>query len=103
LYVVLFSALKYPKGEAAMFRFMGATIRYPLTAREKGIQETIFVGFTIEKNGKVGKIKVEQGKSRELNAEAIRVIKAMPKWTPAKLNGEPIEVRFILPIKFNIE
>jgi TonB family protein len=98
-----FQLAKYPKGVVAMFRFLGATIRYPLTALEKGIQETIFVGFTIEKNGKVGKIKIEQGKSRELNDESIRVIQAMPKWTPAKLNGEPIEVRLILPIKFKIE
>jgi TonB family protein len=98
-----FELPKYPEGEKAMFRFLATTIRYPSKARDIGFQEAIYVSFSINKEGKTTNIKTLKSNSKDLADEAIKVIKAMPKWKPARMNGEPIEMTLLLPIIFRIE
>jgi TonB family protein len=98
-----FELPKYPKGDAAFYKFLGQTIRYPKEAREEGIQETIFVSFTIDKIGKVTKTKTLKSKYKDLAAESIRTIEAIPKWTPAKLDGKHIEMALLIPFTFVLE
>lgn len=99
-----FELPKFPKGkELAMYRFIAPTIRYPLNARNSGIQETIFVSFTIDKNGKVTDIKTINSQSADLKVESIRAVKAMPKWTPARLDSQNIAMTYLLPIKYILE
>jgi TonB family protein len=102
-HVPFFELPKYPKGDFAFFKFLGQTIRYPREAREGGIQETIFVSFTIDKTGKVTKTKTLKSKSKDLATESIRTVEAIPKWTPAKLDGKPIEMTLLIPFTFVIE
>lgn len=98
-----FELPKYPKGDAALFKFLSQTIRFPKEAREAGMQETIFVSFTIDKTGKVTKTKTLKSKSKDLASESIRTVEAIPKWTPAKLDGKPIEMTLLIPFTFVLE
>jgi TonB family protein len=98
-----FELPKYPKGDAALFKFLSQTIRFPKEAREAGTQETIFVSFTIDKTGKVTKTKTLKSKSKDLASESIRTVEAIPKWIPAKLDGKPIEMTLLIPFTFVLE
>jgi TonB family protein len=98
-----FELPKYPKGDAAMYKFLSQTVRYPANARQMGAQETIFVSFSIDKTGKVTDVKSVKNKSPELGFESVRTIKALPKWSPALLDGKPIEMTYVMPITYGIE
>jgi TonB family protein len=98
-----FELPKFPKGESEMFKFLCYTIKYPPTARRDGIQERIFVSFTVEKDGKITTIQPRNGQTKDLKTECIRTISVMPKWTPARMDGENVATTFVLPVKFILE
>ena len=75
-------------------------VRYPKFARENGIQGTVHIQLTIDKYGKINNISIISGVEELLDRETYRLIHSMPDWTPAKLNGEPINVYLILPITY---
>jgi TonB family protein len=102
-HIPFFELPKYPKGDAAMYKFLSQTIRYPANARQMGEQETIFVSFTIDKTGKVTDVKSLKNKSRALGFESVRTIKALSKWSPALLDGKPIDMTYLMPITYGIE
>ncbi|MBF9238698.1 energy transducer TonB [Hymenobacter sp. BT683] len=81
-------------------RFLGDNQRYPATAMQKGIQGTVKVSFIVEKTGTVNEVKVETPLSPELDAEAIRLIKSGPKWTPAKHRNQVVRQRIYVPVSF---
>jgi len=82
--------------------FLAANIIYPKLAIETGIKGVVEVQFVVEPNGSVSNIVVERGIGGGCDEEAIRVVKAMPKWKPGKQNGIPVRVRLKIPIKFNL-
>ena len=94
---------QFPGGEAALYKFLGETIKYPEEAKELGIQGRVFVNFVIETNGSVSHVKVLRGIGGGCDEEAIRVVKSMPKWTPGKQRGIPVRVSYNLPIKFTLQ
>ena len=94
---------KFPGGEAELFHYISKNIHYPQEAKEKGIQGRVFIGFVIEKDGSVSNIRNLRGVDSELDAEAIRVVKSMPKWKPGKHNGEFVRVSYQIPILFKLE
>lgn len=71
-------------------------------ARESGIQGTVYVTFVVERNGNVTDVRVLRGIGGGCDEEAVRVIKAMPKWNPGKQRGKPVRVQFNMPIKFTL-
>ena len=81
-------------------RFLGDNQRYPASAMQKGIQGTVKVSFIVEKTGTVNEVKVENPVSPELDAEAIRLIKSGPKWTPAKHRNQVVRQRIYVPVSF---
>ena len=85
-----------------MMAFIRAHITYPLKARRAGHQGTVYVNFLVEKDGSLSDLKVVERVSPELDAEALRVVKLMPRWIPAKKNGSPIAAEFKLPVKFKL-
>ena len=93
----------FPGGVAKLFEFISKNIHYPQEAKEKGIQGRVFIGFVIEKDGSVSNIRNLRGVDSELDAEAIRVVKSMPKWKPGKHNGEFVRVSYQIPILFKLE
>lgn len=94
---------EFPGGTDALLKFISDNIRYPELSRKKKIQGRVIVGFIIDKQGNVIEVKVLRGINAELDAEAIRVIKSMPKWTPGKQRGKPVPVNYTMPIKFSLK
>jgi TonB family protein len=92
-------------GLTAMVKFIGNNIKYPVLARRTGIEGVVFVEFIVDVGGKLRNIKVLKGISLELDEEALRVVDLMNKelpWSPGMFNGQPVNVRFVLPIKFTL-
>jgi len=80
--------------------FLAAHQKYPAAAMQKGVQGTVKVSFVIEKTGVVNEVKVENPVAPELDAEAIRLIKSAPHWTPAKDHGVVVRQRVVVPVSF---
>lgn len=91
---------EFPGGANAMMKYVSENIHYPEIAKNKGIQGRVFVNFVVEKDGKVSDVKVLRGIGGGCDEEAIRVVAAMPNWTPGTQRGEAVRVSFNLPIKF---
>ena len=93
---------KFPGGENAMMKFISENVTYPQEARDKNISGRVFVCFVVEKDGSVNDVKVIRGVDKLLDNEAVRVVKAMPKWTPGKQKGKAVRVNYNLPIFFKL-
>ncbi|HBS88717.1 MAG TPA: energy transducer TonB [Bacteroidales bacterium] len=91
---------EFPGGDAALIEFLGKSTKYPEMAVEANIKGTVYVGFVIGKDGSVGDVKVLRPVDPLLDAEAIRVVKSMPKWKPGKQRGKNVKVSYQVPIKF---
>ncbi len=94
---------EFPGGIEALMDFVGKNVKYPEQAKEKEISGRVFIGFVIEKDGSVNVVKVLRGIGGGCDEEAVRVIKAMPKWTPGKLKGQPVRVSYQIPINFKLD
>ena len=93
----------FPGGEVKLMEFIAKSINYPKEAIEKGIEGRVFVGFIIDVDGSVTDVKLLRGIGCGCDEEAIRVVKSLPKWRPAKQNGVLIRVPFQLPVNFKLE
>jgi len=93
----------FPGGAAAMKQFLADNINYPEIAMEMGDQGKVFIEFVVEKDGSITQIKVLRGVSREIDREAKRVVRDMPKWTPAESKGESVRARCRIPINFILQ
>lgn len=94
---------QFPGGETALLKWVASHIRYPSVAQENGIQGRVTVQFVVTKTGSIGQVKVVRGKDPDLDKEAIRVVKSLPKFTPGKMNGHAVNVWYTLPITFRLE
>ena len=94
---------EFPGGAHALFEFLGKNIRYPEAAEKAGIQGRVIVTFVVMKNGSVDRAKVVKSVSPELDAEALRCVKSMPKWIPGKQNGEAVNVKYTIPLTFRLD
>jgi TonB family protein len=92
---------EYPGGDKACRDFLQKNLVYPKEAKEKGIQGKVYVSFTVEKDGSITQVEVVRG-IEDLNEEAIRVIKMMPKWKPGTEFGKIVPIRFTMPIRFSL-
>ncbi len=92
----------FPGGTAAIFRHIAKTMRYPLIAQENGKQGKVTVSFIVEKDGTLSNLKVSIGVDPNLDKEALRVIKILPKFTPGKINGKPVRTSMNLPVTFKL-
>ena len=93
----------YPGGQDAMIKYLSENIKYPENARKSGIQGIVFVTYVVEKNGTISDVRILRGVNEELDAEALRVVSAMPAWSPGKQRGETVRVQFNLPINFKLD
>ena len=93
----------YPGGDAALFKFLQENVKYPTEAAKKGIQGRVICQFIIEKTGDIDSVKVVRGIDPHLDAEAVRVIKGMPKWTPGTYRGEKVKIKYTLPVNFKLD
>lgn len=94
---------KFPGGEKEMYNWLSRNIRYPEMAQQNNIQGRVTVQFVVEKDGSIGEVKVVRGKDPDLDKEAVRVVKSMPKFIPGKMNGQAVRVWYTLPINFKLQ
>ena len=90
-------------GYDAMVKYLISEIKYPVKAKNEGIQGKVFVSFDVTEAGKVANVKVEKGVNTDLDAEALRVISSMPDWTPGEDAGEKVTAKMNLPISFKLQ
>ena len=102
IFTVVEESPGFPGGDEARIKFLQENIKYPTMARESGIQGTVYVTFVVERGGNVTDVKILRGIGGGCDEEAIRVIKAMPKWNAGKQRGKPVRVQFNMPIKFTL-
>ncbi|MCQ4873008.1 MULTISPECIES: energy transducer TonB [Odoribacteraceae] len=92
-----------PKFPGNVQQWISKNIKYPMIAQENNIQGRVFVQFVIERDGSVTDVKVARSVDPSLDKEAIRVVKAMPKWTPGKQRNKPVRVSYTVPINFQLQ
>ncbi|HAH22922.1 MAG TPA: energy transducer TonB [Prolixibacteraceae bacterium] len=102
-YSVVEQMPEFPGGEAAMMKYLHNSVKYPRIATENGVQGKVYVNFVVDKSGGISNVKVVRGVDAALDNEAVRVIKAMPKWIPGKQNGETVRVSYTVPINFVLQ
>lgn len=94
---------EYPGGQEAMDQYISENLKYPKSAQDNGIEGTVDLNLTVKPDGSIGTIKIVRMIDPDLEAEAIRLVKGMPAWTPADKNGTPVEapaqvqINFVLP------
>jgi len=94
---------EFPGGNAALQKFLAKNLIYPETAIKHEDEGKVFVSFVIEIDGSISTIKVEKGVSRELDREAKRLIRKMPRWIPGEVGQKTVRTRVRLPIIFILE
>lgn len=94
---------QFPGGQGELMKFVQGNLRYPTIAAENGIEGRVIVRFVVTKDGTVSDIQVLKGLDSSCDKEAIRVVKAMPKWIPGKQNGRAVPVYFTLPVLFKLQ
>lgn len=93
----------FPGGDAAMMSYINHNIRYPQSAADNYVEGKVIVQFVVEKDGSVGEVKVARSMDKELDAEAIRVCKSLPKFSPGRnAEGDPVRVWYTLPVTFSL-
>ena len=103
IFVAVEQPAEFPGGTAAMMKWLSQNINYPEAAQMNDIQGRVMVKFVVEKDGSIGNVSILKGVDRDLDREALRVVKKMPKWQPGKNNGVPVRSYFNLPVMFKIQ
>ena len=103
VYQVVEQMPTFKGGDAALMKYLSENIRYPEAAEKAGEQGRVVVSFTVEKDGAVADVKVARSVTPTLDAEAVRVIKAMPKWVPGKQDDQLVRVRYNVPVSFKLQ
>ncbi len=93
----------YPGGEAELLKYLAQNIKYPPLARENNIQGVVALTFVVGKDGSVRDVTIVKDIGGGCGKEAVRVVETMPKWIPGEANGNPVKVRFTLPVRFKLE
>lgn len=91
-----------PGGSRALYEYFEKKLSYPIAAIERGVEGRVYVNFVIEKDGSITNVKVSQGIGSGCDEEAVRLVKSMPKWNPAKRHGQPVRVRYSIPVVFEL-
>jgi TonB family protein len=96
----------FGEGRNSLMKYLKENLVYPEVAKDKGLEGTIFVDFVVAANGNVREAVVTEATSDEVDQlfrnEAIRVVSAMPQWTPGRQHEKPVDVKYSLPISFQL-
>lgn len=93
---------QFPGGEKAYKNYLQQHVKYPAAALKKRIQGAVRVGFTVKADGTISNVKLERKVHPLLDQEALRVVKAMPKWKPGCFEGKPVPVKMTVPVQFRL-
>jgi len=103
IFTVVENDPEFPGGMEALYKFLRDNIKYPSLARDNNITGRVYVTFVVERDGSIANPRVLKDIGGGCGAEAIRVVKSMPKWTPGKQRGKAVRVQFNLPVSFNLQ
>ncbi|PST84837.1 energy transducer TonB [Pedobacter yulinensis] len=92
---------EFPGGMPALYQYLAKGIRYPDAEKKAGTGGKVLLGFVVDESGNIRDVTVIRPATRALDAEAVRVVSASPRWKPGKINGENVPVSFQMPIAFN--
>ena len=93
---------EFPDGAAALMKYISSHINYPPMAAENNIQGKVIVQFVVKKDGSIGEVKVLRSVDKDLDKEAVRVVKILPKFTPGRQNGQAVNVWYTFPVIFKL-
>lgn len=93
----------FPGGEEALTTYLLTSMQYPAAAKDNGIEGVVGVTFVVKADGTIGNIKIRRMVDPDLESEAIRLVKGMPKWTPASNAGTPVESQVDINVPFTLE
>ena len=102
VYIIVEKMPKFPGGDAGLIEYIQNNIKYPQLARDAAISGAVYVGFVVDKKGAVKNAKILRGIGGGCDEEALRVVNAMPDWTPGTQRGKTVSVQYTLPIKFKL-
>ena len=94
---------QYPGGDRELLKFIAQSIKYPTDAQEAGVQGRVICSFVVDKKGNIVEPKIIRGIDPALDAEALRVIGRMPRWTPGRQDGKAVRVLYTVPITFRLQ
>ncbi len=103
IFMVVEQMPEYPGGQDSLMRYLANTIKYPSKAHESRIQGRVFVSFVVDRTGKIQNVETLRSVDFYLDAEAERVVKNMPDWTPGYQRGIAVNVKYALPINFVLQ
>lgn len=93
---------EFPGGTQALFKFISGNLKYPQNAIDGQIEGRVVLQFVVDKAGKVGNIRVVRSIDPALDQAAIDVVRALPDWKPGMQKGQPVNVRYTLPVSFKL-
>ena len=94
---------EFPGGMKEMMKFIQNSLKYPEAAKAAGVEGKAFVQFVVKADGSISDVEIMRSSGNEsLDAEALRVVKAMPKWSPGTQGGKPVNVQYTLPVQFKL-
>ena len=102
IYVIVEKMPEYPGGGLALQKYIAENVKYPAEALKKGISGRVFVTFVVNKEGNVDQARVVRGVDPSMDAEALRVMSLLSKWTPGYEKGEAVNVSYTVPINFDL-
>lgn len=102
VYDVVEKMPEFPGGMAELMKYLNSNIKYPVEAHKAGIQGRVVVSFVVNKDGTVKDAKIVRSVDKSIDAEALRVISAMPKWLPGYQDGKAVKVRYTVPVTFRL-
>lgn len=103
IFTVVETPPQFPGGQASLFKFVTQHIKYPVEAQAENVQGRVSCAFVVASDGTVRNPEVIRGVSPALDAEAIRIIRSMPKWIPGRQRGRAVSVRYTIPITFRLQ
>ena len=103
VFMVVEQMPEFPGGIQELMSFLRKNTKYPTIAQENGIQGRVIVQFVVEKDGTPTEFKVIRSVDPDLDAEALRVMKEMPKWKPGMQKGQVVRVKYTLPVTFRLQ
>ena len=90
-------------GMSALMGYLKDNMRYPASAKEKGTQGRVTVQFVVDKDGSIKEPKLLRSVDKDMDAEALRLISNMPKWKPGRQKGQPVAVKYTVPVMFSLD
>lgn len=100
-YTVVEKPPKFPGGAEALGRYIQRNLHYPATAKVANVSGKVYVQFIVRKDGQITDIDILKGLGFGCDEEALQVVRQMPNWVPGRQSGQPVDVRYTLPISFS--